>query len=433
MTADEILSRIASTLSERKNSAALSNYEVLANNIKYVNNVLKAALRDLAGIQVSAARALSVPHNRTPDFADGTRLAPFAQIVPRVIANSLSVLEKFALQTEPDDRSGITIENVSRLRRGFLEYSALATATRQVVDSIVSDAYQLHLLETRSLNHHVLVSLNSFDRYVTPSIRHALFSDELAEALAEFRGIPFKQWNDSPITQCRHPTFGQKVDFLFAELRIDADAGFAEALKDVFRFTSEFTHIGYVSTFFASTSGAEVIFGDDSGPYLPSTENFSELKYQLLETALRLLALVYIPAVAGAWRRTMREHVSGPFADAASSLVAEIRKALKSRNSQYYFFIKQGLMAGDDAIDLKCMCGEATAWPPPHDPSGLYCRSCGSHFKLLEMAGDGGYVITSAGPIRIIGSDAPEFEDLPREEQLRLMNEVERLTKEKAT
>jgi hypothetical protein len=202
MTADEILSRIASTLSERKNSAALSNYEVLANNIKYVNNVLKAALRDLAGIQVSAARALSVPHNRTPDFADGTRLAPFAQIVPRVIANSLSVLEKFALQTEPDDRSGITIENVSRLRRGFLEYSALATATRQVVDSIVSDAYQLHLLETRSLNHHVLVSLNSFDRYVTPSIRHALFSDELAEALAEFRGITFKQWNDSPITQC---------------------------------------------------------------------------------------------------------------------------------------------------------------------------------------------------------------------------------------
>jgi len=278
MTADEILSQIASTLSERKSSAALSNYEVLSNNIKYVNEILKATLHHFGGIHATAARSLQLASSRTREFADGGKAAPFARIVPRVISNGLAVIEKFALQTESDERSGVTVENVSRLRRGFLEYSALATATRQVVDSIVSDAYQLHLLDPRSINHHVLVSLNSFDRYVTPSMRHALFSDDVTKALVEFRKLSFKQWNDSPITLCRHPTFAQKVDFLGAELRIVDDPTFLEALKDVFKFTSEFTHIGYVSTFFASTTGAEVIFGDEVGPYLPSTENFNELQ-----------------------------------------------------------------------------------------------------------------------------------------------------------
>lgn len=433
MTANDILARIASALSERKSSAALSNYEVLANNVKYVNDLLKATLHRLSGIQAAVDAALADSANRAPDFVDGTELAPFARIVPRVMANGLSVLEKFTLHTEPDDRSGISIESVSLLHRGFLEYSAVATATRQVVDSMISDAYQLQLLEPKSLNHHVLVSLNSFDRYVTPSIRHALFSDDLVEALSEFRKLSFKQWNDSPITQCRHSTFAQKVDFLFEELGISHEADFAETLKDVFKFTSEFTHIGYVSTFFTSTSGAEVIFGDNTGPYLPSTENFCELKYQLLETVSKLVASVYLPAVGRAWHKLLREQVATPFIGAVSSLATEMRDHLKTRNSQYYFFIKDGLPASDRTVELKCQCGTLALWTPPHDSSALYCRGCGSHFKLLEIEGDAGYVITSAGPVRIIGSDAPEFKDLPQEEQLRMMREVERLMKEKAS
>ena len=50
----------------------------------------------------------------------------------------------------------------------------------------------------------------------------------------------------------------------------------------------------------------------------------------------------------------------------------------------------------------------------------------------MELDGDGGYVITSSGPIRIIGSEAPEFKDLPVEEQLKLMKEVDALVRKKS-
>lgn len=431
MTDTDILRQIASAFSERKSSAALSNYLVLSNNIKYVNDVLRFAVHVFSGIESAAARSLGTPGNCTPDYREAASRAPFTQIIPRVVANGLAVLEKFVLHTAPDDRGGVTVENVSKLHRGFMDYNGLVTATRQVVDSLVSDAYQMCLLEPKALNYHVLVSLNSFDRYVTPSIRQALFTKETSDALAEFRKLSFREWANSAITRCAEPNFGQKVDFLFRELGITSEQSFAEELKDIFKFSSEFTHIGYVSTFFSSSQSPEVIFGDEIGPYLPSTENFSELKYRILETATRLLALVYVPSVARAWQKMLETSASKPFAESLDGLVKEMQEHLKTRNAQYYFFIKSGLTKTDKVIELPCICGAVRRWAPPHESDDLYCKGCGSHFNLMELDGDGGYVITSSGPVRIIGSEAPEFKDLPVDEQLKLMKEVETLMRKK--
>ena len=290
MNDTDILSHIASAFSERKSSAALSNYLVLSNNIEYINNVLRFATHVFTGIESAASRHLATPSSCKARYREPAPLSPFTRIIPRVIANGLEMLRKFVLITEADDRRGIAVDTVGKLHRGFMEYNGLVTATRQLVDSMISDAYQMWLLEPRSLNYHVLVSLNSFDRYVTPSIRQALFTKEISDALAEFRKLRFKEWANSPITCCAQPTFGQKVDFLFDKLGLTSEQTFSEELKDLFKFSSEFTHIGYVSTFFSSSAGAEVIFGDEVGPYLPSTENFSELKYRILETATHLLA-----------------------------------------------------------------------------------------------------------------------------------------------
>ena len=65
---------------------------------------------------------------------------------------------------------------------------------------------------------------------------------------------------------------------------LSADTDFKQEIKNLFSFSSEFTHIGYVSTFFTSSNTSEVIFGDSISPYLPSTENFSELKYRDIST-----------------------------------------------------------------------------------------------------------------------------------------------------
>lgn len=431
MTEYDILRKIASNFSQRKSSAALSNYLVLGNNIKYANELLKFEAHVFAGIHSAAVRAFEKTSNLNEDFKEGNQLAPFIKIVPRVIANGLAGLEKFCLITEPDDRSGVSVENLGKLKRGFLEYNNLVTATRQLVDSLVSDAYQLYLLDPKSLNYHVLVSLNSFDKYVTRSIKQALFNQEVTEALAEFSRLSFRDWKNSVITKCDHLTFANKIDFLFSELNLTSENDFKEKLKDLFKFSSEFTHIGYISTFFTSSLESEVIFGDDIGPYLPSTENFSELKYEILETAVKLFSQLYLPTVKHSFQKIMSPVACKGAVEGVTSLTLEVMQRLKTRNNEYYFFIKTGLIGSERIIDLTCMCGTLRRWHPPHNDGDLYCKNCGSHFNLMAVDGDGGYIITSSGPIKIIGADVPDFHELPFEEQQRILKQVETLLKEK--
>ena len=429
MTDIEILKSIAENLAERKSAAALSNYEVLSSNIRYVNELLKRAMVALGEITGTAETMLADSAHVAEDFQDPNDRAPFTKIVPRVLSNGLSIIQKFVRDTEPDDRSDITIENVGLLRRDFPEYSDLATTARQTVDSLISDGYQLLKLDPKELNYHVLVSLNSFDKYVTPSIRHALFNDDVTDSLNEFSTLTFQQWSNSPITRCQCRTFGQKVDYLFEQLSSSTEADLADTLKDLFKFTSEFTHIGYVSTFFSSSATSEVIFGDDHGPYLPSTENFSELKYEILVSATRLIAEVYIPCVR-AGLSSMLLSTSAPTAlERLDALADKIKAGLKTRNSEYYFFVKAGLPASEATIELPCRCGEVRHWAAPHDTTDLYCKGCGSSFRLMEIEGDSGYVITSKGPVKVIGCDVPDFHELPREEQLRMLRQIEEIQK----
>ncbi|MFH2033044.1 MAG: hypothetical protein ABIJ40_20825 [Bacteroidota bacterium] len=426
----EILKKISSNLTERKSSAALSNYEVLCNNIKFTNDLFKFAAHLFEGIQSSIAQSLKDEGLLNNDYKNGKALNPFVFIVPRMLSNSLAIAEKFLLYTEADDRADIEVENVSLLRRGFWEYNHLVTATRQYIDSLVSDSYQVCRLNPKSFNYHVLVSLNSFHKYATESLNHALFNSEVTEALTEFQTLRFDDWKNSAITECRHKTFANKVDFLFSELGI-TDADYGEKVKNLFGFSSEFAHIGYVSTFFTSSSEGEVIFTDDISPYLPSTENFSELKYEILETACKAFLMIYLPCVIKAVEKIFVEKEKVKYVAEIENLIKIVNDRLNTRNSQYYFFIKNGLIGSDDPIELPCMCGEVRTWEKPHDESQLFCVKCGSHFNLMEVDGSGGYIITSNGPAKVIGADVPDFKDLPKEEQDKMLKEIERLKKEK--
>lgn len=431
MTEHEILSSIARNLSERKRTTALNNYEVLGNNIKYVNELLKHAIVEFAVIQSSAVECFKNPAVLNEAFKESNVLAPFTKIVPRIIANGLAILEKFALNTEPDDRSDVSLDSLNKLQRGFMEYNNLVTAARQIVDSLVSDGYQLYLLDSKSANYHVLVSLNSFDKFVTASIRDALFTKEIVDALAEFRKLDYKKWASSHITKCAQPTFANKVDFLFEQIGLSSENSFKDEIKDLFKFSSEFTHIGYVSTFFTSSLESEVILGDDIGPYLPSAENFSELKYKILETVTSLFAKLYIPVLASMIGKIITQDTAKDYLLRLSNLASKMQEQIKTRNNKYYFFIKSGLIGSDKIIDLKCQCGTTKSWKTPHDLNSLYCATCGSHFNLLEVEGESGYIITSAGPIKVIGSDVPDFHKLPIEEQNRMMKEAKALIAKK--
>jgi hypothetical protein len=140
-------------------------------------------------------------------------------------------------------------------------------------------------------------------------------------------------------------------------LDASSDPDLSDDLKNIFKFSSEFTHIGYISTFFTSTAGSEVIFGDDDGPYLPSTENFSELKYEILETACKALVATYIPSLIKCLEKLMLKAQAEKLAAPLSLAADELSRAINSRNSKYYFFIKIGLIGSTTSIPLTCMCG----------------------------------------------------------------------------
>lgn len=171
----DVLKKIASNLTERKNSAALSNYRVLCSNIAFLNRAFATAVGTLRSLHTQIDSSLTNDSHLNPQYKSGTDLNAFVPIVSRLQLNSFSVFEKLAALTGPDERTHITVESVSALSRGFDDYNDLVTATRQYIDSIVSDSYQLCLLDPKSFNYHVLVSLNSFSKYATKSLAHALW------------------------------------------------------------------------------------------------------------------------------------------------------------------------------------------------------------------------------------------------------------------
>ena len=424
----DVLKTIAESLSGRKSLVALSNYQVLNSNVKYVNNLFSESLSRLFKISSEIKVSLkddSLASSRAKD--DTCPLYYFRRILPRLVINGIQISRKFQNHTVPDNRSGVALENVHLLHRSFADYSELVTSTRQFVDSLLSDSYQMVCLDPKLLNYEVLSSLNSFEKYATPSIWRSIANDELARILRLFNFLKFQDRANSKISKCRHKTFAQRVDYIFSQLGIN-DSKFSDELKNIFNFSSEFTHVGYVSTMFSSTYNSQCVFGDEIGPYLPSTENFSELKYRLLETAVRLYSRIYLPSLRYALDKLM-DSFSQDISKKLNTLINAINEGLRTRNSHYYFFIRSDLVGSDKNMELRCRCGEARTWTSPHDKSELYCKKCGSSFSLVEINGNPGYVITSQGLAKVIGSDVPDVEDLSNEELQKLWKKYKKIAR----
>lgn len=313
MNEKDILKSIAENLSERKTTAALNNYEVLCNNIKYVNDLLFFGVISLKNLQGQLEVAYKNDNYVSDEFKDNSKNCfYFRAIIPRILLNDINIIKKFVHYTQPDNRIGITVETVGKLKKDFFDFNNLVTSARQFIDSLVADAYQLILLDPKETNFQVLTSLHSFNKYATKSIRQALFNSDIQNSLTEFEQLEYNKrvkGQASSITKCDKKSFGEKVDFLFDSLNLTEDTYFKEEIKNLFSFSSEFTHIGYVSTFFTSSNTTEVIFGDDISPYLPSTENFSELKYEILETLTKFFARVYFPAVESSLNKSLEQSI----------------------------------------------------------------------------------------------------------------------------
>ena len=351
----DILKKLASNLTERKSVAALSNYEVLCNNISFSHDLLEKGLSYLKHVVSELKSTLNKNSSLRCEYQSGNDLNPFTSLVPSLLSNDLEAINKLSLHTAPDNRDDIDVGNVGELHKGFVEYNNLVTATRQLVDSLVTDAYQMQLLDPKEFNYHALLSLNSFEKYATKSIRQGLFNDDVEDALSEFRNLNFRDWRNSSITKCQHTSFANKVDYLFSELNrvTPEDDTFKDEIKNLFKFSSEFTHIGYISTFFTSQSGSQPIFGGDKSPYLPSTENFSELKYQILESCINFIFKVYVPSIKLCADKMVLEDSSKSTIGNLDNLISMLEHGIKTRNNNYYFFVCSSLIGSQNTIDLR--------------------------------------------------------------------------------
>ncbi|EHB2906931.1 hypothetical protein JYF42_001596, partial [Campylobacter lari] len=77
---------------------------------------------------------------------------------------------------------------------------------------------------------------------------------------------------------------------------------------------------------------------------------------------------------------------------------------LNTRNNEYYFFIIKGLIGSNETIELPCKCNNVTHWYPPHKQTNAYCKKCGSRFNFFEIHGNAEYILTTEGPVKVIGS-----------------------------
>jgi hypothetical protein len=123
------------------------------------------------------------------------------------------------------------------------------------------------------------------------------------------------------------------------------------------------------------------------------------------------------------------ENESRSIVECLDNLIKMLDYGIKTRNNNYYFFVCSSLIGSQKTIELPCQCGYINKWKPPHNNSDLFCIGCGSSFNIMAMDGDPGYIITSNGPARVIGSSAPDFKDLPFSKQQELMQKVAELKK----
>lgn len=424
----DVLKILSDNFKERKHGAALSNYLILCNNISFLNNTLLKYIEFSKLFLQKFDEYIHTNEYLNVDCLDNSKSVYYLKfLIPRIIKNNMEILGKFYSLTFPDKRSEINIENVGVLAKGFEDYNKLVTNARQFIESVVVSSYQMLMFDSKELNYQILTSLNSFYKYATKSLKMAVFNDELMDLLKNMTKLSYKQWKKSDITKCKYITFGDKLEYIFKCLKAESNE-LKNQLNNLYKFSSDFTHIGFVSTFYVSASDTDVIFGDENGPYLSSTENYNELKYEIIRTALETIYQIYNPSLIEFIKKIFIAERAETIISDFKALNENINNDILSRNNTYYFFITEDYFNSNNDIELECRCGTRNIWPAPHKENGAICKGCGSNINFIVLEGDPGYIITSDGPARVLGSSAPLIENMSDEERERLLNECQKLT-----
>jgi hypothetical protein len=88
----------------KKNSSALSDYNVLCNNINYLNTAFKSYLQLLSETQEKISKEFESDTSLNEEYKSDKDLNSILPIVNRIVKNSIVVFEKFSNLTKSDIR-----------------------------------------------------------------------------------------------------------------------------------------------------------------------------------------------------------------------------------------------------------------------------------------------------------------------------------------
>jgi hypothetical protein len=423
MNPNDALSAIAASLTAVKGRATLDHLPSLRIKTRVLNEKLVQARAELQALhqrldEYFKRDEIASEWARTPNQP----LFYFRAIVPRMIQNFLIVLEQLLSETQPPPQMTIDELKDGFKGPGFREFNSLTTATRQLIDTVVVDAYQFTALDPRELVYQIMTSLVSFVTVAPASLQVPIVTPELQAVATEFSGLSGRQARDSAISRAAKPTFSQKAEYLCEQLKPDYHRNVLGNLNTVFSFCSEFTHVGYVPTLIVSNDAGGIILGGPQDAYVPSSENFAKLKHQLLRECAIFFTEIYIPSVKRMASALLTEGTEQREAHTSvDKIKADVRLALNETNYEFKVQpIARGLKTAGLPIHLPCNCGGKCIWTSPYFEWFAYCDQCGARFETMEVSPMNLYALSAQGIGDVVGAAGPELEQLTAEQRSRL-------------
>lgn len=335
--------------------------------------------------------------------------APFRPIAPLVLEGTQRAARRLLAITRPADRA-TTLEELDRIRVDGGDFTDLATASRQCIDSMIEASYQMCRLDPRTFNYSFLESVVSFASGAPPSLSAQLYSNEIQEAINDFAKSKGRKKRVAAFACDDHSSFDDRVEYL-AQLLAVPELN-QQALKSGFKFCSDLVHLGFASdAALGTTRAGQVILGITEDRYTASAENLAELRLSLLRLCAESYLYFYIAAVGTSMRAMLTDPSGGLSLLSKASGQLAVSPGLKDRLA--FEFVADSLMASDRTINIECgRCGHEFAWNAPHHRWDCYCRGCGCRYEIIVVADAVDYILSAEGESLVLGSDAPAISQL---------------------
>lgn len=416
-TPESVLKSIVDAASGVQGRAALSHYPSRRLWAVRLHDELTNCLDTLKRLREAVTLARQENLERSaPEHSESESL--FGAIFPILLRHHVELLQNLLSASPP-----LPIYQVgdAGIEKTFADFNRLLSACRQYVDTAIQDAYQLSELNATEFNYAVLSSLSSFLALAPASLVVPFLTEDLVKAVEEFKVNRQQKFATSKVRR-----FHEVAKRLVAQLNPTFDSEPQDYLERVFRFSSDFAHVGFASSLATFTRSGEVYMGSQDGVFFATTENYAELQFMVLKSCLFIFADVYLRAA----RKSVSALFPGEVAEKGVAIIdtciAKAKTTYERTGRQMHAWVSNDAMLRKTDIWFRCPCETWFVWRDPYFRFDLYCPSCGAVFHIARMREPFSYCVLPEGPCDVFGADGSRIDNLSES----VRNELYRIWKE---